>query len=209
MAYSIYTSAIISTAALGCFKAPGQPGASTVRPSTGLTVLGLTVLAPGCPGRPCTGIWLRAVASLLIHIWYIVDPKMMHLGPGGGGGTHISRHTGTFRLFGSIFCKKSLDMGTTFHWKIPRHGSRHSIKAPGHGWPIWLLCLFINLSAEYILLFHMTLVYTTLLICWQWQTIVITIFQGITVNNGVVLAYTYRKIKISWLDMGPLFARNP
>ena len=39
-------------------------------------------------------------------------------------------------------------MGTTFHWKIPRHGSTFSIKAPGHGWPIWLLCLFINLSAD-------------------------------------------------------------
>ena len=35
------------------------------------------------------------------------------------GGTHILRHTGTFRPFGSVFCKKSLDMGTTFHWKNP------------------------------------------------------------------------------------------
>ena len=44
------------------------------------------------------------------------------------GGTHILRHTGTFRPFGSIFCKKSLDMGTTFHWKIPRHGSTFWLK---------------------------------------------------------------------------------
>ena len=66
----------------------------------------------------------------------------------GGGGTHILRHKGTFRPFGLVFCKKSLDMGTTFHWKIPRHGSTFSIKAPGHGWPIWLLCLIINLSAD-------------------------------------------------------------
>ena len=42
------------------------------------------------------------------------------------------------------FCKKSLDMGTTFHWKIPRHGSTFLVKAPGHGWPIWLVfvCLY-------------------------------------------------------------------
>ena len=53
-----------------------------------------------------------------------------------GGGTHILRHTGTFRPFGSVFCKKFLDMGTTFHWKISIHGSIFSIKAPGHGWPI-------------------------------------------------------------------------
>ena len=33
----------------------------------------------------------------------------------GGGGTHILRHTGTFGPFGSVFCKKFLDMSTTFH----------------------------------------------------------------------------------------------
>ena len=55
-----------------------------------------------------------------------------------------------FRKNGSVFCKKSLDMGITFQWKIPRHGSTLSIKAPGHGWPIWLKCLLmiINLSAD-------------------------------------------------------------
>ena len=75
-------------------------------------------------------------------------PHVTALSAPGAGGTHIPRHTGTFPPFGSVFCKKSLDIGTTFHWKIPRHGSTFSIKAPGHGGPIWLLCLFINLSAD-------------------------------------------------------------
>ena len=88
------------------------------------------------------------------------------------GGTHILRHTGTFRPFGSVFCKKPLDMGTTFHWKIPRHESTFSIKAPGHGWLIWLLCLFINLSADSLLLANQNRYANEVLDMhiWCWQT---------------------------------------
>ena len=99
-------------------------------------------------GHSAPPLWLRhwlshllsyAVTDMLIrHTFVIYSP----------GGTHILRHTGTFRPFGSVFCKKSLDMGATFYWKIPRHRSTFSIKAPGRGWAIWFLCLFINLSAD-------------------------------------------------------------
>ena len=39
------------------------------------------------------------------------------------GGTHIWRHTGMCRIFGSVFLKKSLDMGPIFHEKIRNYGS--------------------------------------------------------------------------------------
>ena len=37
-------------------------------------------------------------------------------------GTHMLRHTGMCRIFGSFFWKKSLNMGPIFHAKIPNYG---------------------------------------------------------------------------------------
>ena len=86
---------------------------------------------------------------LFLHIcWIFLDLSKVS----GGGDTHILRHTGISTKMGRLlflFCKKSLDMGTIFHWKTRRQGSTFSIKAPGHGWPIWLMFVYKSLCRLY------------------------------------------------------------
>ena len=55
--------------------------------------------------------------------------KLCHVNPGGGGG-HILRHSGMFHCNGSLFHKKSLNMGPIFYKSIPKYGFLFSSKFP-------------------------------------------------------------------------------
>ena len=69
----------------------------------------------------------RTLISAADRSFYFTAPKLLNI---PRGGTHIFGRTGMCRSNGSLFYKKSLNMGPIFYQKILKHGSRFLPKNP-------------------------------------------------------------------------------